>query len=170
MRGAGAGVPRSAAPGDAAPAPRSSSTMGPGISGLYLRGSPSSLPLPINLRWVWDEVESECLQVIVVERLLHETLASVHRNILRLIRVSLKREAKSCSHSNGFLHTLSFLPCSISATLVSGQRGCACDAGGGDLGAGGRHHCGGRLCHDNAYCIDFCPGSCCGMGHRHPPC
>jgi hypothetical protein len=42
VRSTSAGVPRSAAPGDKAPAPRSSSTMGPGISGLYLPGSPRS--------------------------------------------------------------------------------------------------------------------------------
>jgi hypothetical protein len=46
VRGADAYVPRSAAPGDMALAPRSLSAMGPGVSGLYLSDSPNSLPHP----------------------------------------------------------------------------------------------------------------------------
>jgi hypothetical protein len=63
---------------------------------------------PIILRWVEDEVESACSQVPTAERLLHETLASVHRNILCLVWVSLRREIGSCPYSNGFLHASSF--------------------------------------------------------------
>jgi hypothetical protein len=135
----GAGVPESAAPGDMTPVPRSSSAVGLGVSGLYLPGSPDSHPPPINWRWVGDEAESLCSQVATTEMLLHETLALVHQNILRPIQVSLKREAKSCLYSNGFLHTLLFLLCFVSAALVSGQHGCACTDGGGDPGARGGH-------------------------------
>jgi hypothetical protein len=56
----GAGVPGSAALGDLAPVPGSSSTMGLGVSGLYLPGSPSAPPPPINWRRVEDEAESAC--------------------------------------------------------------------------------------------------------------
>jgi hypothetical protein len=44
----GAEVLGSVAPGDVALAPGSSSAMGQGLSGLYLLGSPGSLPPPIN--------------------------------------------------------------------------------------------------------------------------
>jgi hypothetical protein len=91
---AGAGVPESIAPCNAAPTPRSLSVVGLGVSGLYLLGSLGSLPMPINWRWVGDMAESTCSQVTTVVRLLHETLASVHQNILHLIRVSQKREKK----------------------------------------------------------------------------
>jgi hypothetical protein len=60
MHGTDVGVPERAAPGDAAPAPRSSGAAGLGISGLYLLGSPSFLPPPINWRQVGDEAESTC--------------------------------------------------------------------------------------------------------------
>jgi hypothetical protein len=58
--GAGAGVFRSAAPRDAAPSPRSSSTMNLGVFGLYLLSSLGSPPPPINYRWVEDDAESAC--------------------------------------------------------------------------------------------------------------
>jgi hypothetical protein len=56
--GASVGIFRSAALGDAAPAPESSSP-------------------PINWRWVEDKEESTCSQVATTRRLLHETI-SVH--------------------------------------------------------------------------------------------
>jgi hypothetical protein len=127
--GAALGVPKSATLGDAAPPPGSLSTVGPRIPRLYLLGSPGSPPPSINLRRMGDEAESVCSQVTATERLLHKMLASVHRNILCPIWVSLKREAKSCLHSNGFLHAFSFLLCSVSVALVSGQRRCACAVG-----------------------------------------
>jgi hypothetical protein len=92
MRDTDAGVPGSAATGDAALTLGSSSVMGPGVSGLYLSGSLGFPPPPINWRWVRDEVESTCSWVTTTERLFHDTVASVNQNILRLIRVSLKRE------------------------------------------------------------------------------
>jgi hypothetical protein len=76
--GASAGVLGGAAPGDAAPAPGSSSTVSLRVSRLYLSGSPGALPPPINWRWVENEVESTCSQVTTTERLLHEMLASDH--------------------------------------------------------------------------------------------
>jgi hypothetical protein len=78
VRGASAGIARTAAPGYVAPAPGFTSTMSPGVSELYLPVFPGSLPLPIDWRWVEGEVESACSQVTRAERLLHETLASVH--------------------------------------------------------------------------------------------
>jgi hypothetical protein len=64
----------SAASGDVSPAHGSSSVVGPGIHGLYLLGSPSSLHPPINWWWVGDKAESTCPQVTAMERLLHERL------------------------------------------------------------------------------------------------
>jgi hypothetical protein len=109
VHGSDVGIPRSVALGDAASALGPSSTFSAGVSGLYLSGSFDSPPPPINWRRVEDEAEFECLQVVTTERLLHETLASVHQNILRPVWVSLKTGAKSCSHSNGSLHSFSSL-------------------------------------------------------------
>jgi hypothetical protein len=81
MRGAVTGVPRSATLGDAVPAPASSDTTGPGVSGLLLSDSPGIPPPPINWRQVGEDVEFTCSWVTTAERLLHETLASVDRNI-----------------------------------------------------------------------------------------
>jgi hypothetical protein len=57
MHGADISVSESAAPGDVAPAPRSSGAAGPWVSGLLLQGFPSFLPLPINWRRVEDDAE-----------------------------------------------------------------------------------------------------------------
>jgi hypothetical protein len=48
-------------------------------------------------------VEFTCSQVTVVERLLHEALASVSLNILHPIQVSLKKERKTCMYASSFL-------------------------------------------------------------------
>jgi hypothetical protein len=85
VRGAGAGIPGSAALGDVTLATEPSSIFGSGVSGLYLPCSSGLLPPPINWRWVEDKVEPACSQVATGEGLLHKTLASVHRNILRLV-------------------------------------------------------------------------------------
>jgi hypothetical protein len=160
----GAGVAGSATPGYAALAPRPSSIVSLMVSGLCLPGSPGSLPPPISWKRVEDEAKFIFSYVATVERLLHETLASVHRNILCLIQVSLERETKSCPHSTGFLHAFSFLLCFVSVALVLGQCRCACVAGGVDFGVGSHRHYGGCPCHDNACCRDFYPGGHCGAG------
>jgi hypothetical protein len=92
------GILGSAAPGDAAPAPRSLDTMGLGVSGLHLSVSPNFSPSPIDWRQVGDKVESTCSHVATTEMLLHKTLASVNQNILRPIWVGLKREKKPPAH------------------------------------------------------------------------
>jgi hypothetical protein len=84
MHGTDISAPESSALGDATPTPVSLGATGPGVPGLLLLGSPGS-------------------QVTNVERLLHETLASVDRNILRLIRVSLKKEERVCLCTSSFL-------------------------------------------------------------------
>jgi hypothetical protein len=76
------GVPSSAAPCDASPTSESLDTTGPGVSGLLLTGSPGLLPPPIDWRQVEGNAELTCSQVTDVERLLHDTLALVGRNIL----------------------------------------------------------------------------------------
>jgi hypothetical protein len=94
MRGASFGVPKSAAPGDAAPAPGSLGVVCLRISRLLLLGSPGFPPSLIDWRRVEDNAEFTCSQVTAAERLLQETLASVGQNKLRSIRVSLKMRGK----------------------------------------------------------------------------
>jgi hypothetical protein len=72
---------------------------------------------------VEDNMEFACSQVAIVERLLHETLASVGRNILRPIRVSLKKEMNVCLCDSGFLRVLSPSPIFVSVALVPGSTG-----------------------------------------------
>jgi hypothetical protein len=67
MSGAGIGVLGSAISGDTAPAPGSSCAAGPGVSRLYLSGSPGFLPPPINWRRAGDEAEIVCSWVATTE-------------------------------------------------------------------------------------------------------
>jgi hypothetical protein len=120
MRGTGIGVPRRAVPGDAAPAPGSSRATGPRVSRPLILGYLGFPPLPIDWRLVGGDAEFTCLRVATVERLLHETLASIYRNILHLIRVSLKKEKKICLHASSFLQSLSSPLVFIYAAPISG--------------------------------------------------
>jgi hypothetical protein len=52
---------------------------------LYLSDSSYSASPPINWRWVESEAELACSQVTTAKRLLHQIVASVHRNILRSV-------------------------------------------------------------------------------------
>jgi hypothetical protein len=99
-----------------------------------------------------------------MERLLHEMPALVDRNILRLIRVSLKREENlACMllASSTLSHPLL---CFVSVALVLRQRRCACVAGRGDPGVGGSQRYGGHPHRGGTCCIDFCKGGSCGVG------
>jgi hypothetical protein len=78
----GASIPGRTAPGGAASAPGSSGAMHSELPGPYLPHSSNSASPPINWRRVESEAELACSQVATTERLLHETLASVHCNIL----------------------------------------------------------------------------------------
>jgi hypothetical protein len=118
MRGDGLGMPGRTAPGDAMPAPESSSVVGSGIARLLLPGSLGSPPPPINWRQVEDNAEFTCSQVTVAERLLEETLASVGQNILHSIRISLKKEGNVYLSASDFLRVLSFPPVFHSAAPV----------------------------------------------------
>jgi hypothetical protein len=120
MRDAGIDAPASAAPGDTTSATGSSGAMGSEVSELLLLGSTGSLPPPIDWRRVEDNMEFACSQVTDAERLLHETLASVGRNILRLILVSLKKERKVCLCASGFLRVPLLPPVFVSAAPVPG--------------------------------------------------
>jgi hypothetical protein len=77
MHGTSISVPRSAAPDDAYPAPRSLGVADMEVSGLLLPGSPSFLPPPINWRRVGDNAKLACSQVTATERLLHKTLSPI---------------------------------------------------------------------------------------------
>jgi hypothetical protein len=88
MSGVGIGAPRSTVPDDAAPTP----------GHLILRAQGY---LAIDWRQVEDNAGFTCLEVDEVERLLHEMLALVSRDILRLIQVSLEKERKVCMCASG---------------------------------------------------------------------
>jgi hypothetical protein len=94
---AGAGISRDAALGDATLELGSLGAMSLGLPRQYLPCSPSSVSSPINWRWVENDVKSACSQDDTAERLLHEALASVHRNILHPVRVSLGKETSFLS-------------------------------------------------------------------------
>jgi hypothetical protein len=99
-----------------------------------------------------------------MERLLHEMPASVDWNILRLIRVSLKREENlACMllASSTISHPLL---CFVSVALVLRQRRRAYVAGRGDPGVGGSRRYGGHPHRGGTCCIDFCKGGSCGVG------
>jgi hypothetical protein len=59
---------------------------------------------------VREDEKFVCSLIAAAERLLHETLASVDRNILRPIRVSLEKGREFCLCASGFLHALSSPP------------------------------------------------------------
>jgi hypothetical protein len=88
------------------------------VSGLLLAGSPNILPPPIDWRRVGDNVEVTCSWVAAVEKLLHEMQASIDGNILRLIRVCLKKERKICPCASHFLQALSSPPVFVSVAPV----------------------------------------------------
>jgi hypothetical protein len=117
-------VPGSAAPGDVAPAPGSLGTRVRGCLNYTCQALPAFHPA-YRLEAGGDEVEFACSQVVTTERLRHETLALVDRNILRSIRVGLKKRKKTASAPlASFMHSHPLL-CFVSATPVPGQRECS---------------------------------------------
>jgi hypothetical protein len=88
-RGVNIGAPGCATLGDVAVAPGVVSVADPGVFRLLLQGSPGFPHPPIDWRRVGDDADFTCSWVATVERMLHETLASVNQNILRPIRASL---------------------------------------------------------------------------------
>jgi hypothetical protein len=61
-----------------------------------------------------------CSRVTLMERLLHEALISVDRNMLRLIRVNLKKGRKFFLGAFGFLQNLSSPHAFISTAPIPG--------------------------------------------------
>jgi hypothetical protein len=72
----------------------------------YLPYSSDSASPPINLRRVESEAELACSQVTTMEQLLHQTLSSIHRNILHPVQVILrkKNEKNPSRIPDGFLY------------------------------------------------------------------
>jgi hypothetical protein len=68
--------------------------MGLGVTELLLPGYPGSPFLPFNWGQVEDIATQACSQVVAVERLLWEILATVGRDILHPIWVNLKKRGK----------------------------------------------------------------------------
>jgi hypothetical protein len=137
--------------GDTVLALGSSGAMGPGVVGLLMLGYPDS-PFPRHRLWqVENSAEQACSQVEATKRMLHETLATVGRDILHIIRVSLKKVE---SLPERLWLPLSSLtpPCLCFYNSCPGAHA----TGGGDPGVGG-HHCYGG----------FCPGGCCSAGECH---
>jgi hypothetical protein len=148
MRGTYIGVPGSTTPGDVAPAPGSTRVTVPGVSELLLPGSPSFPPPPIDWRWVGNDAEFTCSRFATMERLLQKMLASVNRNILRPIWVSMTKERKICLCTSGFLQALSSPPAFVSTAPVLVGRHCS-----------GGHPRRGGTCYR-----DFYSGGCYGVG------
>jgi hypothetical protein len=67
-----------------------------------------------------DDAELTCSQVIDVESLLHDTLVSVDRNIMRPLQVSLKKGRKASMCASGSLGVLSLPPVFVSTAFVLG--------------------------------------------------
>jgi hypothetical protein len=151
MRDTGTSVHRCAALGDAAPTPWSLGVVGPRVSGL-------------------SEAKSACSWVAATDRLLHDMLASIDQNILRPIRVSLKREENLACIPLASSMLPHPLLCFVSASFVLGQHKSAYVVGGGDPSAGGSRHYGGHPCHGGTCCRDFCLAGCCDAGQCCPLC
>jgi hypothetical protein len=165
MRGTSLGMPRSTTLGDATPAPRSSSAVGPGVARLLLLGSSSFPPLPINWRWVEDNIEFACSQVAIAERLLHEMLASVGRSILLPTQGSLKQNERNVYRcTSGFIRVLSSPLIFALIAPVSRHHKCVRVASEGDSGVGGSRCYRVHSRHGGTYGRDFCPGGYCGKG------
>jgi hypothetical protein len=81
-------------PGDTVPAPGSSGAVGSGVAKLLLSGYLGSSFPPVKWGQVENNMEQACSQVEAVKRMLQEMLATVGRDILHPIRVSLKKSGK----------------------------------------------------------------------------
>jgi hypothetical protein len=73
---------------------------------------------------VEDNATFVCSQVTDAERLLHATLVSIGWDILRLIRVSLKKEGKVCLCASGFLRAPLLPPVFFCSTCPEVARMC----------------------------------------------
>jgi hypothetical protein len=69
---------------------------------------------------VGDDAEFACSEVTTAERLLHAILAPADQNMLRPIRVSLKKEMKNFLRASGFLQALSSPPAFVSSAPILG--------------------------------------------------
>jgi hypothetical protein len=88
----------SASESDATTARKSLGATSPGSPDPFLLGSSECVSPSINWRWVEGEAQLVCLQAATVERLLHDTLASIYRNILHPVQVSLRWELCFCDN------------------------------------------------------------------------
>jgi hypothetical protein len=117
----------------ASPSPRAFKRHEPGVRGSSRPGSPSSTSSPVSWRRVENEAELAYSQFATVERMLHDTLASVQHNILRSIEVSLrKRKTDDPVHTrSAFLRAHLPSPCIAPPLFISGQCRHNCPAGRG---------------------------------------
>jgi hypothetical protein len=118
--GAGIGILGSVSLGDMTPTLGSSGDTGPRVSGLLLLSSSDFQAPPIDWRRVEDDTKLTCMQVANADRLLHDTLALVSKNILHLIQVSLKKENNVCLHAACSFRVPSLPPIFVFAAYVTG--------------------------------------------------
>jgi hypothetical protein len=81
-----------ATPSDAVPALRFSSAVGSGAVGLRLPGSLGSPSPPVSWGQVMNITEQACSWVAATKRLLWEVMATISRDVLHIIWVSLKKK------------------------------------------------------------------------------
>jgi hypothetical protein len=116
----GASVTGSTVPGDVVLAPGPSGVMSLELPGPSRLGSPGFASSPGSRMQVENEAELACSQVTTAEWMLHDTLASIHHNILCPIQVSLRKRKTDdpvCTPSI-FLHAHLPSPC-IAPQLLS---------------------------------------------------
>jgi hypothetical protein len=121
----------SASESDATTARKSLGATSPGSPDPFLLGSSECVSPSINWRWVEGEAQLVCLQAATVERLLHDTLASIYRNILHPVQVSLRWELCFCD--NGIFSVYLFFSRLAPTAPIPAQHGCCSPTGGGYL-------------------------------------
>jgi hypothetical protein len=89
--------------------------MSPGSPSLFFPRSSDCTSPSINLRRVEGGAQLACSRVADEERLLRDTLASVHRSILCPVQVSLRRGLHFCANCFFFVYLYFLIPCSHSS-------------------------------------------------------
>jgi hypothetical protein len=105
------------------PQPRALGALRLKLPGLYLPDSSDFACPSINWRWVESEAELACSQITTIEWLLHQTLASVHHNILCPVQVGLgKKNEKILPVSPTTSSVLTYFFTSCDCTFYSDPR------------------------------------------------
>jgi hypothetical protein len=84
--------------------------MSPELPGPSRPSSPSSASSPVSWGRVENEAELACSQVTTTERMLHDTLVSVHGNIIRLVHFNLRKRKTNNPVRTPFVFLRAHLP------------------------------------------------------------